>query len=243
MGPLIRLASEKNRTVYNAALQQARVALNANGDIGPEGNDLLGSAMSFFAKPVVVPGQRDPIISVYRNGELVPYEINADLYKGLLNLHAPQFKETWARMLLTGPKNMVVLGSTAMNVAFGWVTNPMMDLPTFVLNTKHYGNPALALANWTKYSLYSLLDGLSGGKLHSAVKDPFYDAYQKLALEFGQSYHVNSGRYGTSAKRLLKTGAQRMIDPGNVFDMAGKLIGATEKAALVAEIKGYLKSI
>lgn len=241
--PLIRLASEEHRKVYDGALDQARTALTANGDIGPEGHDLLGSAMSFFAKPITIPGQRDPIISVYRGGKLVPYEINADLYKGLLNLHSPQFKNTYARLLLTGPKNMVVQGSTALNVAFGWVTNPMMDLPSFVLNTKHYGNPALALSNWTTYSLYSLLDGLSNGWLHSKIKSPYYDAYQKLGLEFGQNYHANSGRYSSSAKRLLKTGTRRMLDPGNVFDYAGKIIGGTEKAARVSEIKGYLKSI
>jgi hypothetical protein len=183
---------------------------------------------------------RDPVIPVYRNGKMRYYEVDRGVYKGLLALNQSQVKNTLA-IILKKMRNFSVMTATGLRPAFGLVLNPMIDLPVFLVNTKYLANPAAALGSWLHYSAYAFVDGVSAGKMHGLLKDPAYDAYKKLLLEWGQSYHVNAGRDDVTASRLFKSGTARTISPASFVDYVAGIVSATEKAGRVSEMKAALK--
>lgn len=239
--PFLRMARSEDQVQFASALADARKPLIGQGNIDAS-SDMLGSMMSAFSKPMPAAGGRDVLMPLFRNGKTDLLELDRNVYKALTNLSSPQFSALWHN-LLTVPKNVVVMGATALRPVFGLVLNPMVDLPTFLLNTRYYSNPATALAQWMRYTAYSLVDGLSEGRLHKMLKDPYYDAYKKLLLEYGQSYHVNAGRADVSAKRVMQTTGRRFVSPGSLIDYAANIISATEKAGRVAEVRGALKEM
>lgn len=240
--PFIRPAGEEMASQAATALADARKSLLDQGALPNEAHDMVGSALSLLIKPKAQPGGRDPVLPVYRRGRLEMWEVDRDVYKGLTNFNAQKFTSLW-HTLLTVPKNALVQGSTVLRPAFGFILNPMVDLPTFVLNTRHYSNPAVALAQWTKYLAYSLVDGMSNGKLHEIIKDPNYDVFKKLGMEYGQSYYVNSARTDVSAKRIMQRTARKVVSIGRIIDYAAQVMSSTEKAGRVAEMAGALKDI
>lgn len=239
--PFLRRVDSKGQVATQAALDAARQPLIDAG-ASPETLDDTGIIASFFAKPFVPPGGKDPVIPIYRNGKMEFWEVDKSVYTGLLQLNQTKLKSTIA-VLANRFKNLQVMTATGLRPAFGMVLNPMVDLPVFALNTKYYTNPISALATWMKYSTYAFFDGVSDGRLHQILKDPAYDVYKKLNLEYGQSYHVNANRNDVTASRLFKGKAKRIVSPANFIDYAAQIISSTEKAGRVSEIAGALKSM
>jgi len=239
--PFIRVAGEEDVLATKEALAAAAKPLVDGGPV--EGDiDTIGSLVSYLQAPVYNALTRDPIIPFYRNGKMRYYEVDRTVYTGMLAMNQQQLRSSLA-IILNKLKNFSVMTTTGLSPRFGAILNPMIDLPVFVLNTKYYANPAAALGTWLRYSAYSFVDGLSNGQLHKFMQDPAYEAYKKILLEYGQSYHVNSGRADVTANRLLRTRTANNLSPANMVDFVASIVSATEKAGRVSEMKGALKAI
>lgn len=239
--PFLRRAGEEAQVAAATAVAAARQPLIDAGE-HPDTIDAVGPISSFFSKPFIPPGGRDPIVPVYRNGTLEYWEMDKSLYTGLIQINQTKLRNFIA-IAANKAKNLQVMTATGLRPVFGLVLNPMVDLPSFVLNTKYYTNPVSALASWMRYSIYALVDGCTNGRLHETLKDPSYDVYKKLNLEYGQSYHVNANRTDVTASRLFKTKTQKLLSPANFVDFVAQILSSTEKAARVSEVRGYLKEI
>lgn len=239
--PFIRVAGEEDVLATKEALAAAAKPLVDGGPV--EGDiDTIGSLVSYLQAPVYNAMTRDPIIPFYRNGKMRYYEVDRTVYTGMLAMNQQQLRSSLA-IILNKLKNFSVMTTTGLSPRFGAILNPMIDLPVFVLNTKYYANPVAALGTWLRYSTYSFMDGLSNGRFHKMMQDPAYEAYKKILLEYGQSYHVNSGRADVTANRLLRTRTANNLSPANMVDFVASIVSATEKAGRVSEMKGALKAI
>lgn len=239
--PFIRVAGEEDVLATQQALAAAAKPLVGDGPV--EGDiDTIGSLVSYLQAPVYNAVTRDPIIPFYRNGKIKYYEVDRAVYTGMLAMNQQQLRSSVA-VILNKLKNFQVMTTTGLSPAFGMVLNPMIDLPVFALNTKYYGNPAAALGTWLRYSTYAFMDGMSNGGFHRMMQDPAYEAYKKILLEYGQSYHVNAGRADVTAGRLMRTRTANALSPANMVDFLATLLSSTEKAGRVSEMKGALKEV
>lgn len=253
--PLLRVASPEHQLVFEGAYDLAKKSLLAKGDLSGEALDIMGSAMSAFIQPQTINGGKDVLYPIWRPevrdaagnvlrpAGLVPYEMNTQLYSAIMHLRTEPLNK-WMSFL-NSTKNIVVKGATGLSMPFGLIKNPQRDSRMFVLNTKEYANPAVALAMWSKYATYSFLDAATNGWYHSKMKDPYYEVYSGTGQEYNQAFQMNTndGNAASAARRLFETNSRRMIDFDSAMEYAAKVVGATEKAGRVAEMRGVLKRL
>lgn len=230
----------------NEALERAKQPIAQHGPLAQEDHDLVGSIFTFLANPIESQGGRRIALPVKVGDKVVALEVDPDLYKGMTQLEAFSFKQmgkvgTGLDVLLGFPKRLVVKGAVIYDPAFAMIRNTMMDLPTFVLNTRYYGNPFSALAHWGYYGAYSMIDAASGGRMHKLVGDRFYDAYTRLGLSEMHGSASEARTASIEVHKLFQGPLRRYTSPRNILDYAAQVLSGTEKAARISEAKGALK--
>jgi len=97
-------------------------------------------------------GNKDNIISFWKGGKEVFYEMDKDLYKSLLNIDA--INMGWMASIFAVPARGVRLGATGVRAGFAMITNPIHDAWSYALQAEYgTGMPTEILRGlWRKVS-------------------------------------------------------------------------------------------
>jgi DNA-directed RNA polymerase specialized sigma subunit len=192
----------------------------------------MGQMLDFW-RPARVPSSKDPLMVVRRDGKHQQwYQVRGDIFRALEGMRPYEMSGPFARLLLQGPTRLLRVGATTANVPFNWITNPLRDFQTFMMQTTEK-NPAKAAALF--------IEGL-GSSVREAFLGNSANAYLKFYLDRGGRSATWLGQDSPGSKALGK----RIRDMKSVeaaWEWLKDALQAPEMAGRAAEVKAMAKQV
>ena len=232
------IISEVDRAVRKvdpeAAAQITTDLRDAVDDIG------AGAEVITLFAPKVEPGRgEDPILPVFREGELRWYQVNRDLFRALGGLDAYRFPNWAADVFLGLPARMFRLGTTGLRPSFSLVANPLRDFNTLWVNTRSSASAPRILATWMRSMWQSFWHVATGGRYTTAEMKFFEGMGGQLAQPLGQDIEFTK----RAVRRLFASKGKRLFDVRNHVDYLRELLQFPESASRITEVKLLMRDM
>lgn len=193
-----RIPPEKRKQVVN--IEKIRESLEAQGvDTSPIPDDTLltfwqASDQPSGSAPIIIRRQRAQPGQPAQPAEW--YQINRNLYDALAGMRPMDLGPVGN--LINMVARTVRLGTTALRPSFGLVTNPVVDLPTALMQARTAANPFGFLKDYIAGIGHMAASGLAG---HTT---PLYDAYKRAGVGGSTFLGADTSGARTAGKRLFR---------------------------------------
>lgn len=131
-------------------------------EMGVDTSDLDPDTLLTYASQRSTPAGVDPIISVTENGTIKWYQVPAQVFEILAGVQEPNRLGPLFELFMGMPNRAFKLGTTGIRASFSLITNPLRDLPTYMLQSIT-GNPASRAAAYFS-ALRDIVRAGLGGK-------------------------------------------------------------------------------
>jgi len=179
---------------------------------------------------------KENIIPIYEGEEVSFYEVEPKLYSMLKGIETEYLPPTLDLMFGKSTR-MLKLGATGLNVAFSWITNPVRDISTYLINSKQkFPNPAapaiglvadLGLGSKQSKEAARLFKAMGGGGTTLMGRDKL-TSYKKRV---SQVLNTAQGGVKGNVKNIT-------LQPINTIR---RILEVTESAPRIAEYEKMLK--
>jgi hypothetical protein len=193
-------------------------------------------ALLNFFSPALIPKGNDPIISYTQNGKTKWYFVEPRLYDALQGLEVYRLPKI-ADFFLGMPARLFRLGTTGLRASFSLFTNPVRDLPTFLMQTQsRENNPGTMLGHWAS-SLAALVNPMR----LTGVEDKWISQFDRFGVQVGQPLGVDMQIAATSHRRMYHGMTEKIVN--HPIEMLRELLSVTEAAPRIAEMKLMAKEV
>lgn len=187
-----------------------------------------------YYTPADSPTGTDPIFA-YRHGNGVTrwYQLQPEVMEALQGLPNPQVGSNLFLRAMAWTARTVRLGTTGLRVPFQLITNPVRDLPNFLMQVRGTGNPAAAFGNY----LASIGDMVrtAASSTGRVTASPYLDLLENLSVPMASSVGADISATRVATKGLWHgTVARRVSSPINTFR---DIIGFAESVPRVAQLR------
>ena len=235
LGHLVERVPREQVPAYSATIRDLVDRLNVEfGDLGEidVGSEIGEKLITFFV-PETRPKGRDPVIPIYRKGNLEFYQVPADLFDAMQGVNQYRFSSSLIYWAMVAPKRVFVTLTTGIRASFGLVTNPARDLPTMYVNSKANAKGLSMLWAWSQ----SMAEALAG------KRGPYFSAYMATGGQMGTPLAGDIDPARRASRRIIQGRTVRLFDPRNAFDLVRDLVQLSESVPRVAELRRVAKDV